>query len=70
MTSFFRHYKVSFPDQLTFSSRHVLYLDRVSTMPWHADPMIPVTITFFEPGLAMRAKLVGDLDTLLKAFSG
>lgn len=30
--------------------------------------MLPVTITFFEPDLAMRAKLVGDLDVLLTAF--
>lgn len=70
MSSFFKKYEVSFPDQLTFSSRHILYLDRMCSMPWSADPMMPVTITFFEADLAMRAKLVGDLDILLTAFSG
>lgn len=70
MESFFKSWKVVFQDQQTFSSRHILYLDRMCAMPWYADPMLPVTITFFEPDLAMRAKLVGDLDVLLTAFSG
>jgi hypothetical protein len=69
MSSFFRQYPVVFPDQLTFSSRHILYLDRTCRMPWRYDNTLPVTITFFEPDLAMRAKLVGDLDTLMTAFS-
>lgn len=69
MSSFFKSYPVVFPDQQTFSSRHVLYMDRMCKMPWSADPMLPVTITFFEPDLAMRAKLVGDLDVLLTAFT-
>lgn len=69
MESFFKSFKVVFPDQQTFSSRHILYLDRMCSMPWFATPMLPVTITFFEPDLAMKAKLVGDLDILLTAFS-
>lgn len=69
MSSFFKSYPVVFPDQETFSSRHILYMDRMCKMPWSADPMLPVTITFFEPDLAMRAKLVGDLDVLLTAFT-
>lgn len=69
MQSFFKAYRVEFPDQQTFSSRHILYLDRICKMPWSATPILPVTITFFEPGLAMKAKLVGDLDILLTAFS-
>ena len=68
METFFRSFPVVFPDQQTFSSRHILYLDRMCAMPWSASPMLPVTITFFEPDLAMRAKLVGDLDVLLTAF--
>jgi len=70
MQSFFKSYRVEFPDQATFSSRHILYLDRMCQMPWWAVSTLPVTITFFEPGLAMKAKLVGDLDILLTAFSG
>lgn len=68
MKKFFKAYPIEFPNQLTFSSRHILYLDRMATMPWHATPMLPVTITFFEPDLAMKAKLVGDLDILMGAF--
>lgn len=68
MESFFRAYRIVFPDQQTFSSRHILYLDRMCSMPWFASPLLPVTITFFEPDLAMKAKLVGDLDILLTAF--
>jgi hypothetical protein len=70
MTSFFKKFEVVFPDQQTFSSRHVLYLDRHCSMPWHANNYLPITVTFFEADLAMRAKLVGDLDILLDAFSG
>jgi len=69
MESFFRSYPVVFPDQQTFSSRHILYLDRMCSMPWSASAFLPITITFFEPDLAMRAKLVGDLDVLLTAFT-
>jgi hypothetical protein len=69
MKSFFKSYPVAFPDQQVFSSRHILYLDRMCKMPWSADNTLPVTITFFEPDLAMRAKLVGDLDVLLTAFT-
>ena len=70
MSSFFKKHVVVFPDQTIFSSRHILYLDRACRMPWHATNYLPITITFFEADLAMRAKLVGDLDTLLQAFSG
>ena len=69
MKSFFKSYIVVFPDQLTFSSRHILYLDRMCKMPWSADSTLPVTITFFEADLAMKAKLIGDLDILLTAFT-
>lgn len=70
MSSFFKSWKIEFPNQTVFSSRHILYLDRACSMPWYATNLLPVTITFFEPDLAMRAKLVGDLDILLTAFSG
>jgi hypothetical protein len=70
MSSFFKKFVVTFPDQTTFSSRHILYLDRKCTMPWYATNFLPIEITFFEADLAMRAKLVGDLDILLTAFEG
>lgn len=70
MSGFFKKYEIVFPDQQTFSSRHILYLDRQCGMPWHANNYLPITVIFFEADLAMRAKLVGDLDILLNAFSG
>lgn len=69
MGSYFKKFEVVFPDQQTFSSRHILYLDRGCSMPWYATNYLPITITFFEADLAMRAKLVGDLDILLNAFT-
>ena len=69
MSSFFKKFVVTFPDQQIFSSRHILYLDRACSMPWYATPFLPIEITFFEADLAMRAKLVGDLDILLDAFA-
>ena len=69
MSSFFKKFVVTFPDQKVFSSRHILYLDRACGMPWYATNFLPIEITFFEADLAMRAKLVGDLDILLNAFS-
>lgn len=69
MSSFFKKFDVVFPDQQVFSSRHILYLDRMCKMPWYATNYLPITITFFEGELAMRAKLVGDLDILLDAFA-
>ena len=68
MRSYFRKYELVFPDQQIFSSRHILYMDRMCRMPWHASPMLPITIVLFEADLAMRAKLVGDLDALMEAF--
>lgn len=69
MGSFFKKFTVVFPDQKTFSSRHILYLDRTCSMPYYATNFLPIEITFFEADLAMRAKLVGDLDILLDAFT-
>lgn len=69
MSTYFKKFTVVFPDQQTFSSRHILYLDRRCTMPWFATNLLPIEITFFEADLAMRAKLVGDLDILLDAFT-
>jgi hypothetical protein len=45
---------------------HLLFFDRTCTMPWYLDSYV---LILFEPQLAMRAKLVGDIDQLLTAFS-
>lgn len=68
MKSFFKSFEIVFPDEQILSSRHILYMDRICTLPWYASFFLPITITFFEPDLAMRAKLVGNLDVLLSAF--
>jgi hypothetical protein len=68
MTSYFKKYEIVFPEQQIFSSRHILYLDRICRMPWYATAYLPITIILFEADLAMKAKLVGNLDTLLQAF--
>lgn len=68
MSSYFKKFEVVFPDQQIFSSRHILYLDRMCRMPWYTTNYLPITIQLFEPDLAMKAKLVGDLDTLIQAF--
>jgi hypothetical protein len=70
MSGYFKGFEVVFPDQKIFSSRHILHLDRTCKMPWYATNYLPITVTFFEADLAMRAKLVGDLDVLLNAFTG
>lgn len=57
------------------SSRHYLYLDRVCNMPWYIevaenlpDGSLIVLLTLMEADLAMKAKLIGDLDILRTAF--
>jgi hypothetical protein len=45
---------------------HLLFFDRSCTMPWYLDSRV---LILFEAQLAMRAKLVGDINQLLTAFS-
>ena len=68
MQNFFRSWTVEFQDQFFVTAKHYLYLDRATTMPWYISTYPPVSIVFFEPDLAMKAKLVGDLNLLPEAF--
>lgn len=65
MKCFFKSWDLPLARDYRINSRHLLYLDRVCTMPWFLSPK---QLTLFEPGLAMRAKLIGDLDILKDAF--
>lgn len=65
MQKFFQNWTVHLPEDYIVKSRHVLYLDRITTMPWYLDGPL---LILFEPELAMRAKLVGDIDSLISAF--
>jgi hypothetical protein len=62
---FFQSWEVHLPEDYIVKSRHVLYLDNITTMPWYLDGP---QLILFESELAMRAKLVGDLDSLISAF--
>lgn len=44
---------------------HLLFFDRNCNMPWYSDSRI---LVLFERQLAMRTKLVGNLDHLVTAF--
>lgn len=68
MQNFFRCWTIEFNNQAFVTAKHLLYLDRASTMPWYVSTYSPVSIVFFEPDLAMKAKLVGDLDALPDVF--
>lgn len=66
MQSYFTVYKVEFDPVPVYNARHILFLDRVARMPWAIDP--EGSLWTMDSQLAMRAKLVGDLDTLINAF--
>lgn len=65
MKCFFKSWDLPMAKDYRINSRHLLYFDRVCTMPWF---LTSDQLTLFEPELAMRAKLVGDLEVLKDAF--
>lgn len=66
MASYFQSYHVPVPEGYSPTAKHLLYFDRVCSMPWYLDDFHGLVL--FEAELAMRAKLVGDIDALLTAF--
>ena len=62
---YFKSYRIPMPENYVTQSKHLLYMDRVTTMPWHLDRQF---LTLFEPDLAMMAKLAGDIDALMEVF--
>lgn len=65
MQLYFRSYTINMPDDYVPQSKHLLYMDRLASMPWYLDRE---NLILFEPELAMRAKLAGDIETLIQVF--
>lgn len=66
MSVFFKAYEINFDEPMIITGRHRLYLDRICKMPWHIDID---TLTLFDPDLALKAKLAGDIEALIQCFS-
>jgi len=62
----FQNWTLKMEDGFIPKPCHLLFFDRTCTMPWFLDTRV---LVLFEPQLAMRAKLVGNIDQLLTAFS-
>lgn len=74
IAKYFKQWQVNLTAS-AFGSREILWLDRVCRMPYYiivapADGgVVAVTLFLMEAELAMRAKLVGNLDALKTAFA-
>lgn len=66
MQCYFKVYEVRFDPLPLYSAKHVLFLDRISRLPWSIDS--DGHLWHMDAEFAMRAKLVGDLDALMTAF--
>ncbi len=66
MESCFVAWTLKLPKRFVLLPKHLLFFDRTCTMPWFLDTKI---LVLFEAELAMRAKLVGNIDHLLTAFT-
>jgi hypothetical protein len=73
----FRIYFQQWPVHLiadNFASREVLFLDRTCAMPWyveigeHDGYHLKLTLYLMERDFAMKAKLVGHMNSLMTAF--
>jgi hypothetical protein len=62
----FAHWSLNMEQGFIPKPSHLLFFDRSCTMPWYLDSKV---LILFERQLAMRAKLVGDINQLLTAFS-
>lgn len=65
MNLFFTSYEIQLGDDYRAMPRHLLYLDRTCTMPWH---LYMGKLTLFEERLAVKLKLVGNMDDLIHSF--
>lgn len=68
----FKNWHFKMPDDYKCNPRHLLYLDRICTMPWYCNND---AIVLFEPQLALKTKLVSmtggvDLNDLIELFNG
>jgi hypothetical protein len=64
---FFEHYEIPLSENFHIKGKHIIFLDQTCTLPYYLTTR---HFILFEGELAMRAKLVGDLDILINAFEG
>ena len=62
---FFDYYEIPLNEGFSIKGKHLIFLDQICTLPFYISSK---TFILFEKELAMRAKLVGDLDILISAF--
>lgn len=65
LRSMFQAWAIEYEEGFYANPKHVLYLDRHTTMPWHLKKNV---LTLFEARLGMHAKLCGSMDTLVEIF--
>lgn len=65
MRYFFTAHDIDLGEDYRAMPRHLLYLDRVCTMPWH---LYMDKLVLFEDRLAVQLKLVGNMDDLINSF--
>lgn len=61
----FAHWKFLNPKGFEIKPKYLLFFDQTCTMPWYLNKD---RLVLFEAQLAMRTKLVGNLDHLITAF--
>ncbi len=66
MQNCFANWVLKMPKYFVIMPKHLIYFDQTCTMPWFLNNKV---LVLFEAELAMRAKLVGNLDHLLTAFA-
>lgn len=62
----FKFWLFKMPEGFVMKAKNIIYLDRTCQMPWFYNNK---GLVLFEPQLAMRLKLAGDLDNLIRVFS-
>jgi hypothetical protein len=62
----YRYYIFNLGDEFKIKSQHLIFLDRVSEMPWYLDPKC---IIIFDKKFAFRFKLIGNLDQFMSAYT-
>jgi hypothetical protein len=63
--TYFQYWIIQMPDSFIIKSKHLIYLDRITIMPWHLNSK---EFTTFDPEIGMKLRLVGDLDVLMAVF--
>lgn len=65
LSYYFDSYKIHLGDPYVVKPAHLVFLDRVTTMPWYINAE---GLVLFERELAMRARMISDMDSLIEGF--